>query len=432
MKQLKIWNTPINSFLKKTCLWTSAALAMIFTASCTTHTETRLTVWTNCAEFAPYAELFNNMHDTKKILPIYKKNPANELSLSRADFPDVIIASNLRTNKTARQFRPIDTIFDRKSIAPTIFYPQLLEAGNIQHVQYLLPVSFNLPAVIFSKKNSEFIENDYMLSLDQIRTIGAAFNMQQQNGMYSRIGFAPLASDEFLYFAVKAKGAKFRESKTAFTWNEKALASAILFLQNWTNEANGSSLIEQDFIYKYLFTSNYKQVTSDRTLFTYITSNQLFQLSTEQTTFIDYRWIYENDKIPIEDSFVMLGIPRRSKHPNAAYDFIHWFLNADTQQAILEYNATQNLDTNFFGIAGGFSSIKSVNEHILPLHNIQLLTNTPPTDMLAISENLPANWDSMKEQIVLPFLKDKITSTSETLVDALDVRIDEWTKQNYN
>ena len=409
-----------------------APLIVVSIVSCSKHTETRLTVWTSCTEFAPYAEFFNSIHDTKKVLLTYKSNLADELSLLRTEIPDVIIAPNLRTNKTVRYFRPLDTVFDRENITPSIFYPQLLEAGNIRHAQYLLPVSFNLPAVIFAKKNSGSIENDYILSLEQIRTIGAAFNTQQKNGRYSRIGFAPLSNDDFLYFAAKAKGVKFRESKTSFTWNEKTLDDVVLFLQNWTKESNGSSLTEQDFIYKYLFTSSYKQVMSDRTLFAYITSDQLFQLSTEQSATIDYRWIYEDNKIPVEDSFVMLGIPRRSKHPDAAYDFINWFLNADTQQAILEYNEKQHLDTNFFGIAGGFSSIKSVNEHILPLHNTRLLANTPPTDMLAMPENLPANWDSMKKQIVLPFLKDKVANTDETEIDALDVRIAEWIKRNYN
>ena len=407
-------------------------LFALFFAGCSHKRETLITIWTNIPEFTEYGELFNDTHDKKKVVLVYKKNPSEAIaSKTEKNPPDIVVAPWLRTDKTSRHFRAIDTIFDGGGLSPTIFYPPLLEAGKIRQAYYLLPVSFNLPAVIFSRENAAAVEDNYTLSIEQIKKAGSAFNELHKNGTYSRMGFVPQAGNSFLYFAVKAKGAQFREYKSSFTWNADKLSDAIAYLKNWSKTVNTSSEAEQDFAYKYLSMPNFKRVTSGRTLFAYITSDALFSLTPEQSEQLDYRWIYENNKIPIEDSFVTLGISKHAKHANAAYDFIEWFLSAETQRAILERKAKQNLDIHQFGIAGGFSSIKEVNEHILPLYKTMLLRNTPPTDMLGVPEKLPADWELIKEQTVIPYLRDEIKNTGDTAVLDLPTRIANRAKPSY-
>ena len=407
-------------------------LCAVFFAGCSLKRETLVTIWTDIPEFTEYGELFNDTHDKKKVILVYKKNPSEAIA-SKAEKvpPDIVVGPWLRTDKTGRFFRSIDTIFDGGGITQSIFYPQLLDAGKIRQSYYLLPVSFNLPAVIFSRENAAAVEDNYTLSIEQIKEAGAAFNVRQKNGVYTRIGFVPQAGNSFLYFTAKAKGAQFRESKSSFTWNADKFSDAIAYLKNWSTSVNTSSETERDFTYKYLSMPNFKRVTSGRTLFAYITSDALFSLTPEQSEPLDYRWIYDGNKIPIEDSFVTLGIPKRAKHPNAAYDFIEWFLNAETQRAILERKAKQNLDIHLFGIAGGFSSIREVNEHILPLYKTMLLTNTPPTNMLGIPERLPADWELIKEQIIVPYLRDEVQNTSGVPVADLPSRIANRAKQSY-
>ena len=407
-------------------------LCALFFTGCSLKRETLITIWTNIPEFTEYGELFNDTHGKKKVILVYKKNPSEALaSKTEKNPPDIVVGPWLRTDKTSRYFRSIDTIFDGSGITQSIFYPQLLEAGKIRQSYYLLPVSFNLPAVIFSKENAGAVEDNYTLSIEQIKEAGGAFNVRQKNGTYSRIGFVPQAGNSFLYFTAKAKGAQFRESKSSFTWNADKLSDAIAYLKNWSKTVNTSSEAEQDFAYKYLSMPNFKRVTSGRTLFAYITSDALFSLTPEQSEMLDYRWIYDGNKIPIEDSFVTLGISKRAKHPNAAYDFIEWFLNAETQRAVLERKAKQNLDIHQFGIAGGFSSIREVNEHILPLYKTLLLTNTPPTGMLSVPEKLPPDWELIKEQIIVPYLKDEVQHTGGEPIADLSSRIASRAKPSY-
>ena len=143
--------------------------ALLF-AGCSLKRETLITIWTNIPEFTEYGELFNDTHGKKKVILVYKKNPSEALaSKTEKNPPDIVVGPWLRTDKTSRYFRSIDTIFDGSGITQSIFYPQLLEAGKIRQSYYLLPVSFNLPAVIFSKENAGAVEDNYTLSIEQIK-----------------------------------------------------------------------------------------------------------------------------------------------------------------------------------------------------------------------------------------------------------------------
>ena len=61
-----------------------------------------------------------------------------------------------------------------------------------------------------------------------------------------------------------------------------------------------------------------------------------------------------------------------------------------------------------FGISGGFSSIRDITEHILPAYYTQLFTNLPPETLLKVSQNLPARWESYRNTVVEPYIKQKI------------------------
>jgi ABC-type glycerol-3-phosphate transport system substrate-binding protein len=410
-----------------------AVSALLFTG-CGKDKIRRVAIWTNCQEFAPYIELFNKTHTDIKILLYYKENPANILQRGTDEKqPDIIAGPWLRTEKTTHYFHPLYNLFDRNNFPVSAFYPQLLDAGKVNHTQYLLPVSFNLPAVIFSTTNQEQIGDSYMISLDQIKKAGAAFNRKNKDGLsYSRIGFTPQSTAEFLYLTAKLKDAQFHKTKTAFAWNQDNLSSAVSYIHSWTKTFNTSAQTENDFAYKYLSMPSYRQVTTGRCLFSYIKSDQLFILSSEQTEGIDYRWIEQDKKIPIEDSLIMIGITKKSRNKEEAKIFIKWFLNANTQHDILEHKAKMKLDTDTFGIAGGFSSLKEVNEHILPMYYTMLLSNIPQAETLKIPEKLPPRWDSIRDHVVKPYLKQACSAEKPDTVERLEDRLTDWTKQNFN
>lgn len=403
------------------------------TASRTVYQQNRIVIWTSCREFAQYIELFNSQHKDNCAILVYKENPALSLPPAKDENPpDIIVGSWLRTDTPQKNFKSLEYLFDTKKLTSDIFYPQLLESGKRKDEHYLLPVSFNLPAIIFAADNKELIPDSYVLSLKQIRETASAFNTKNKKDIYTRIGFTPLGNNDFLYLVAKMKGTNFRGEKGDIVFNNQGLLDAVNFLNEWVNGDNTSAQMEEDFTFKYLFMPYYRQVSSGRTLFAYTTSDKLFKTLNEQDLEIDYRWLVEDKKIFIEDSDTMMGIYKKAQNQVGATEFIAWFFQSENQRKILDSKEKMNLETDLFGIAGGFSSLRDVTEHILPVYYNQLLTNLPPDEMLTVPQQLPARWESYRTLVVEPYIKDSITTSKESPAPVFQDYEKEWRKKVFD
>lgn len=399
----------------------------------TVYHQERIVIWTSCREFAQYIELFNRQHKDNCAILVYKENPALSLPPAKDENPpDIIVGSWLRTDAPQKSFKSLEYLFDTKKLTSDVFYPQLLESGKRKNVHYLLPVSFNLPAVIFSTENKDQIPDSYVLSLAQIRDTASAFNAKNKKDAYTRIGFTPLGNNDFLYLVAKMKGTDFREEKGEIAWNGQILQDSVSYLRDWVYKENSSPQIEEDFTFKYLFMPYYRQVSSGRTLFAYTTSDNLFKILKEQDLSIDYRWVVENKSIYIEDSVTMMGIYKDAKNQVGATEFISWFFQSENQKTILETKENMQLETDLFGIAGGFSSLRDVTEHVLPIYYNQLLTNLPPSQMLTVPQKLPARWESYRTLVVEPYIKGAVTAAEGEDTQTFHDYEKEWRKKVFD
>ena len=395
--------------------------------------EHRVVIWTSCSEFAQYIELFNKTHKDNRAILVYKDNSALSLPPAKDELiPDIIVDSWLRNEAFNRSFCSLDYLFDNQILTSEIFYSQLLEAGRRKHVQYLLPVSFNLPAIIFSNENKDLVTDSYTLTMQQIREISSPFNQKNKNDSYTRMGFTVLSNPDFTYLATKLNGVKFHEEKGQIVWDEAKLQQTANLLKEWIVTDNGSVQIEEDFAFKYLFMPNYRQVTSGRTLFAYTNSASLFKMLKEQNLDIDYRWIVQDKSIPISDSLMMMGIYKDCNNKVGATEFIRWFFQSESQREILERKESMGLETEMFGISGGFSSVRDVTEHILPVYYTHLLTNLPPSQMFSLPQILPPRWESYKSMVVEPYLHNAVSSLEGESIPSIQDLEQEYHKKVFD
>ena len=111
-------------------------------------------------------------------------------------------------------------------------------------------MSFNLPAIIFSTKNSDLISEHYTLTLEQIRESASGYNVKNKDGVYSRIGFTPLSNENFLYLTTKLHKVDIRDGKNQLEWNEEHLQKNIEYMREWVRTDNTSAQVEEEFAYK--------------------------------------------------------------------------------------------------------------------------------------------------------------------------------------
>lgn len=413
---------------KSAFIFTIALTALALSApSCSRKQAEIMTIWTDRSEFVSYAELFNASQNQYRAVVEYRENPADAI-IKSDDLPDVVIGPWLKGEKARAKLIPLDYLFNEIRINANLFYGPLLELGSVKGRQYLLPVSFNLPAVIFSKDNQSLVADNFFLSIDTIRSLSRDYN-REKNGAFDRMGFSPRWNPEFLYILTRMFGAQYEEGSKLFGWNAKALQEAVAYVKEWSATVNGSSRAEDDYQFKNLYDPPYRQITSGRCLFSYVSSRDLLILPADKVSNVDFRWITKDNQTPVDDGMIYLGICKKAKRLEAAEAFLIWFFNEKNQKALLERKSSMDLLDRNFGIADGFSSLRPVNEKVFPLFYPNLLGHLPPLDSLMAPRILPNNWDTLKNGILMPWLADATEGPqAQGELTTLESRIQDWQK----
>ena len=384
-------------------------------------------IWTDRPELALYAEYFNTVQNQYKVSVRFMESPVTELR--RTNSPDIIIASWLKNSSTQANFKSLNNLFGARKLSRNIFYPLLLTFGRIDKNQYLLPVSFNIPALVFSRERTEELSNQFTIDFDEIKILSMNFNTESR-GAYTRLGFSPLWNDNFLYAAAVLSGASFADADP-LSWDHEALERSMDFIIAWTNEINTSLKADEDFTFKYFFEPPGKLIQSGRILFSFMDSKELFLLSEGSRKFIDFRWIMEQNNILLAEDIVYLGIPKWAKSDHAARAFINWLFKIENQRLLLEYFKFNGINENIFGICSGFSALISVTEQVFPLFYPELVGRMPPSEYFTEPVVMPRRWSAIKERVVLPYLSERArkNSVNEEEIVPLERRLSDWMLQ---
>jgi ABC-type glycerol-3-phosphate transport system substrate-binding protein len=407
------------------CLFACIFIICSFFISCNgNHTAQ---IWTDHPEFAIYGAYFNTVQNQYKVYVKYYEFPAEELKNSY-NTPDIIAGSWLKNSLTGTYFRTLDNLLKSKKLSRDEFDPRLFEIGRIDKNQYLLPVSYNIPALIFSIDRDKELSNPFTVDFDEIKTLSKNYNVETR-GAYTRMGFSPLWNDNFLFTAAVLAGAAFREDHP-LAWDAYALDNSMDFIYKWTHEINTNSQAEEDFTFKYFFVSSEKLIQNGRIFFSYMESRDLLTLNSDSKNNIDFRWIMEKNRVPIAEDLVLMGIPKKAKSQKAARAFIQWFFQIENQRLLLEYSRVNRISENAFGICGGFSSLSTVTEQIFPRFYPELLGRMPPSENFVPPSVLPGNWAAIKERVVLPYLHDRTRKEKADEIYPLEKRLSDWLRIN--
>ncbi|MCL1930935.1 MAG: hypothetical protein FWF55_03910 [Treponema sp.] len=398
-----------------------------FLISCSAGKGKTAILWADRPEFAFYAGYFNAAQNQYKVETHYYDFPAQKLR-ENGSYPDIVAGSWLKSVSTRVFFKPLDGHFWGNSLRRSDFYPKLLAMGNIEGKQYLLPVSFNATMVVFARDNAGELSSPFTLGFDEMKKQGKEYNTETR-GAYTRMGFSPTWDDNFLFTTAALFNTSFREADP-IAWDSLALDRAMRFAYEWTGEANTNIQAVDDFTFKYLYNPLPTLALSGRILFTCMDSDRFFTLAEDQQNNLDFRWLAENNTIPLAEESVYLGLAKKGKAPKAAAAFLRWFFNAETQRSLLETSRQNRILETSFGISGGFSAMRPVTEQIFPQFYLGLLGHMPPAELLSPPNILPVNWMSLKERVILPYLHDRARQSDQEGIYQLERRLADWQRLN--
>ncbi len=375
-------------------------------AGCSLLNRRPLVLSTDRPELASFVEQFNARQADLRVQLRYQSSP--EEALHRDQGVDLLIGSRLAGAVEVRGLESLEDLFRARRLARADFYAPLLAAGAPERRQVLLPLSFCLPAVVFLPYSLGEAPPNLAIPLDYLRKSAGAYN-QRLGEVLVREGFSPLWDPEFLLAAAELGGARFHEEAAgSLGWNARALEEAIGYLRDWVQATNGGGEAEAAFAAKYLYLPPGRLLDDKRIQFYLLRSCDLMRVLDEQKEEADFRWLAGPEKILVSDEILFAGIPRSSRRKTQAKAFLLWLFQGETQTRLLDIGRRQRLGV--FGIAGGFSSLKSVNELAFPQYYPRLMGRIPPEELLHVPGPLPDSWPEIKSQVLLPWLREAVSA----------------------
>ena len=379
--------------------------ALLLLVSCDQAANRVSTLWTNVPEMASYVELFNASQREWQILVEYQEDPV-PLLLTPGRKADLIIARNLTSKAIKNLMVPLDFVFDGGKPAKASFYKRSLDAGYEGEKLKLLPLSFDLPILIFSRAALPDLPG-FSLDLDTLKGLGSEFTSTQEPKARKRMGFSP-RWQFFGLTVLQLRGGGFQEGfQETLSWDSAKLAAGLDLLRTWPGPEWDEVTSFQQI---YLQTDPTLPLVSGRILFYPSTLATFLSRPWNERRQLDFRFIEQGGRVATADDTVWAGIPSSSLTRGAGERFLSWFFQGETQKLLITQARAE--DDRAFGLARGLSTLADSNTATLAAVYPEMAGRLPGIDQVAFWEALPTDWAALKTGVLRPWLDSPATEAS--------------------
>jgi ABC-type glycerol-3-phosphate transport system substrate-binding protein len=392
----------------------AAALAL---AGCGLLPESTVRLATSRPEVAAYVERYNTRQTEFRVEVRWRESPAQAV-LDGESF-DVVIGEELVTASVMDRLESLGDIVKPGRLDPAGFYPGLVSMASRDNRPLAVPLSFDLPAMVFLRGALPQDLPAQLIDIESVRSLARPVNAIGKGGGLSAVGFSPLWDREFLLLSARLFGARPRAGRGgALVWDAEGLQAGVDFARSWVVEDNGGAALDRAFAARNLVQPWERLLASRKILFALMPFTEFLALPEEKRRDLDFRWLSHGNAVPVRDTVLFAGVPRAARNKRGAKAFIEWFASPATQRELLEVNRSQRLGV--FGVTSGFPALTALNEKDLAQLHPSLLGRVPAAGLLSFPDPLPSGWARMRDEAVLPWLERAASGEeSGSLGDAL-------------
>ncbi|MBN1649640.1 MAG: hypothetical protein JW874_16495 [Spirochaetales bacterium] len=371
---------------------------VILIISCSSSSRILVKVWTNKPDLPLYAEMFNANQESCLLQVFYVKDLSGELQTSES-VPDLVIGDYLNSSDTVHFFQNLDNLFYNEKHKPlgiqaANIYKGLLDLGKSGSSYALLPVCFNIPGFVYLKET----ETDFIIDLEDIFNSCTDFNKKE-----GHMAFSYFWKYSAVLNRLAAHGFLFSENTSELlSWDNVAMMSGLEKLSALEFSLNGNIRKITSFYSSYCNAPAYKLLMDKRICYASICSCDYLKIPSDKRAVLDISWLGAGGSIPVNEEITFAGIHKQAVNAKGAKVFLQWLFTEDTQ--VLLMKQAQMLRLNSFGILGGLSSLRTVNENEIPRLYPDFAGNIPDEKNLHFPSVLPPRWPQIKSLVIVPWL----------------------------
>jgi hypothetical protein len=394
-----------------------AAIAML--TQCGLLVDQTARLWTDSVEIAVYVEEYNALDHGFRVELEFLENPPRELGI-RTDTPDLVIAEQL-ASRTIRPLLGDLTQFVSEEMSAEL-YTDALELGRSVDGVFAIPLSFNLPMVVFYRDSGLVDAERFAVTPDELRQIGGSFN-DSIGERFVRMGFSPRWDTQFLTVMAMLRGAEFRETAPhQVAWNQAAMVDTVAELRAWLTETNGGINAVEAFEATYLYDPSLKLLETGRIGAVFATSDEFYEIPESRRSGFSFAWLWDGEVVPVLGSIRYAAVPAEAANTRAAEHFLSWLFDPDVQRELIR--AAPEKRVRSFGFAGGVSTLPEVNLTGLSFRYRSLLGAVPQADRLSFPSVLPTYWRELSEDVIEPWMS-RAAAAEEAPSDLLEL-VNAW------
>jgi len=371
--------------------------------SCNQENEDILILLSNSPEVIPLAEFYNSRQEDKKIMVYYEPYiTLDELDQYNAD---MIIARDINNTQYRAKLQEMNW---NKQELDTLYSSLIFRDENSTALK-LLPLSFDIPVMLYKDKNFTDEELPFMIDSATIETLSS---IEIEEAGFTHIPFSPLWNPSYLRYLLHLQGEDFNKQGD-FAYDSSRMSSFLEQQSTWL-EANIDSAGDA-FSEKYRYIPDIRLLQQERIDF--VCSSLVEYLSLQESIRQDLQFSYLSLYGRIRpNNTVFAGINSSNKKQKEAIMTIYTeILSSDFQKEYMNWKKSLKID--YFGFLNGFSSNKEINQLFLPEYYRELESRVFQEEQLLPVLETPSYWSAICGPVVEIWLKEYLNGIQATSLE---------------
>jgi len=378
---------------------------IVFGASSCHNKVSPFHILTDRKELAIPAEIFDADHPD--IYITIHHVPHIDANLIAAEKPDLVIGSHLMANEIVELLRQTESNFP--------IYNSFKSIADTRNRHYLTHLSFGLPLIVGKKEVIAELPDPVTVNPEQLRAASIPFMKLNAENRPMRLGFSPSWKKEFYTnLLLLREPLVFQNGIEGI--NHNLIATVVAESRDWITAASGSIAADSEFNRRYRYVADEYLILDERILFTYMNFERWNSLPDSIAKHLDFRYLAGPRTITVT-SVTSAAVPKKSRHPELATQFIDWLMSPETQKKFMKRWNKEGIVV--FGFLGGLSTLPEINETAMITRFPAVKGKIPESHYYTIPNPLPHQWHRIQESVISPWFAAAINmENTESLSEA--------------